>query len=301
MQKRPYSDAMSAQSPSTANGALTVGEKIREIRRLRGMTQHALAGEYITRSMMCRIESGSAHPSYATLCYLAETLSVPVLYFLDESVTLCDAQKLLYLPRIKEELAASHYKECVRLIDLYFDTVDDELALILSRALLETARKAVDSGNLDTALATLERLNAYCKQTVYDTSAIEASAAILSAIASNVQSPRYEIKESLYLTAMENSTSYDLYAYLTEQIELCRAPLYRTHLEARMAMKKKDYVTAMQTLTALEEKRLEKDMNAFLLFRIYTDLETCHKELSNFQSAYRYASKRISMLAAFHS
>ncbi len=286
---------------SNTKTAFSTGEKIREMRRLRGMTQHALAGEHITRSMMCRIENGSAHPSYATLCYLAETLNVPLLYFLDESVTLCDAQKLLYLPKMKEELAASHYKECVRLFDLHFDTVDDELALIMSYALLEVSRLSVTNGNLDSALTTLARLDGFCRQTVYDTSAIEASAAILHAIASNVQSPRYEIKEEFYRTAMENSTCYDLYTYLTEQTELCRAPLYRTHLEARTAMKKRDYVTAMRLLTSLEAQRLDKEMNAFLLFRIYTDLETCHKELSDFQSAYRYASKRISMLAAFHS
>lgn len=286
---------------SDVKNARTLGERIRDVRRMRGLTQNELAGEHITRSMMCRIENGSAHPSYATLCYLAETLCVPLLYFLDESVTLCDAQKLLHLPKIKEELTAGHYKECVRLFDMHFDSADDELALLMAHALLEIARQSVTNGNLDSALTTLTRLDGFCNQTVYDTSAIEASAAILRAIASNVQSPRYEIKEEFYRSSMESCTCYDLYTYLTEQTELCRAPLYRAHLEARASMKKRDYVTAMRALTALEERRLDKDMNAFLLFRIYTDLEACHKELSDYQSAYRYASKRISMLAAFHS
>jgi transcriptional regulator with XRE-family HTH domain len=46
------------------------------------MTQQELAGEYITRNMLSRIENGFALPSIPTLLYLAEKLGVPAGYLL---------------------------------------------------------------------------------------------------------------------------------------------------------------------------------------------------------------------------
>ncbi|MBR2366285.1 MAG: helix-turn-helix domain-containing protein [Oscillospiraceae bacterium] len=62
---------------------MTLGEKLRQLRRGLGMTQKELAGERITRNMLSQIESGTATPSMKTLQYLAERLGVSAASLMD--------------------------------------------------------------------------------------------------------------------------------------------------------------------------------------------------------------------------
>ena len=61
---------------------MTLGQKIREARQSKGMTQKELVGDYITRNMLSKIENDSAIPSVRTLEYLAGALGFPTGYFL---------------------------------------------------------------------------------------------------------------------------------------------------------------------------------------------------------------------------
>ena len=63
---------------------MTLGRRIREARIRQQLTQKDVVGEYMTRNMLSKIENGSATPSVKTLKYLAEALSVPVGYFVNE-------------------------------------------------------------------------------------------------------------------------------------------------------------------------------------------------------------------------
>ena len=57
--------------------SIPIGEKIKELRLLRKMTQQELVGDHITRNMLSKIENDSATPSVRTLEYLAGKLGVP--------------------------------------------------------------------------------------------------------------------------------------------------------------------------------------------------------------------------------
>ncbi|GGJ13780.1 hypothetical protein GCM10010885_23920 [Alicyclobacillus cellulosilyticus] len=63
----------------------TLGQKIREVRLQRGMTQADLGANLVTPSMISQIESDRAKPSFALLSELANRLGVPVDYFLTPS------------------------------------------------------------------------------------------------------------------------------------------------------------------------------------------------------------------------
>ena len=63
---------------------MNIGEKIKNTRKVRKITQSELAGTFMTRNMVSRIENGAAKPSLDTLIYIAEVLSVPPAYLLSD-------------------------------------------------------------------------------------------------------------------------------------------------------------------------------------------------------------------------
>lgn len=68
---------------------MKLGEKIRELRLKKQLTQREVAGDYMTRNMLSKLENGSAVPSVKTLEHLSRVLETPVSYFIDEEEGLC--------------------------------------------------------------------------------------------------------------------------------------------------------------------------------------------------------------------
>ena len=54
-----------------------LGQRIKEARLAKKMTQTEVVGSFITRNMLSQIESGTAVPSMKTLTYLAQVLELP--------------------------------------------------------------------------------------------------------------------------------------------------------------------------------------------------------------------------------
>ncbi len=54
-----------------------LGQRIKEARLAKKMTQTEVVGSFITRNMLSQIESGNAVPSMKTLTYLAKVLELP--------------------------------------------------------------------------------------------------------------------------------------------------------------------------------------------------------------------------------
>ncbi|MBG0968527.1 helix-turn-helix transcriptional regulator [Bacillus sp. SRB3LM] len=62
----------------------TLGEKIKALRKEKKLTQTALAGSELTKSMLSQIENGKATPSMKTLQYIAEKLECEMSFLLEE-------------------------------------------------------------------------------------------------------------------------------------------------------------------------------------------------------------------------
>ena len=54
---------------------MTLGQKLKQTRLARGMTQSQVVGDRITRNMLSQIENDLASPSVGTLEYLASVLN----------------------------------------------------------------------------------------------------------------------------------------------------------------------------------------------------------------------------------
>ena len=278
------------------------GEKIRELRKAKKMTQERLAGDRITRNMLCEIERGKATPSLDTLNYLAEALGVPAAFLLDGSESIAAYAKRESLAEIHRLYLSGQYGACFHLCEELPGEPDAEIALILSHCALEEGKRAFYRGNMETALVYFGEALTYAQKTIYPTDDVRASALLHAAISGNVASPRRDFDEAGYLTAAEHAAEAELYAYMSDKKGFAYTDTrLAAHAEARQLIRERRYREALPHLLALEARKSEEGVSAYFLFRLYSDMELCYREEQDFERAYKYASKRMTLLAAFQS
>ncbi len=280
---------------------MELGEKIRARRRDLKMTQSELAGEFVTRNMLSQIESGRATPSLSTLRYLAERLLLPVGYFFSEEDGFFYRKQQVF-PRLRDLFHAGSYAECLRLFEREIGACDDELGYMMAVCSYYCGEKAWKNGNLESALAYLASALDYAEETVYPTDWIKAGCRLMMPIALNVQAPLLEFNQNAYIDSLREAGCLDVFCYLTEREDYTfENTVYADHLAARRLLKGGHYVEALAALRRIEEQKGTEAVTAFLLFRLYADMEVCCRELGDYEGAYRYAGKRLTLLSAFAS
>ena len=278
---------------------MNIGEKIKSVRKARKITQSALAGEFLTRNMISRIENGTANPSLDTLVYIANALSVPPSYLLSDDSDLFFYEKREKIPAIYEAYTHGEYAYCIKKIKA-MAKVDDELALIMSKSCFELGRNSVLKGSLHTALEYFDECQKYMSMTRLPTDSISSLTALYRAVALNIQAPMLEFEEERYKDGFKNVFDYEFYKYVTQDYSYSYTdPIYKNHVEARRMMSLRKYSSALELLQSNADLIITSGYNALILFRLYTDIELCCKELRDFELAYKYANKRLSMLEGF--
>lgn len=281
---------------------MNLGEKIKTLRKERGMTQARLAGERITRNMLCEIEKGKATPSIDTLRHIAAELDVPPAFLLDEAEDVASYRKRLAMPRIRSLYLAGEYAECFRVCEALPGKPDDELCFLLAHCALAEGKRAFRSGNMETALVYFNEAKGYAEACVYPTEDILASVSLYAALSENVASPRRDFNEEAYRRHADNATSGELFAYMTDDAAYPYSNrLLAEHVRARQLLRERRYREALGPLLALEEYKADPRASAYFLFRLYSDMELCYREERNFELAYKYAAKRMNLLSAFQS
>ncbi len=280
---------------------MTLGQKIRALRKEKKMTQSVLAGTEITRNMLSRIESDDALPSIPTLLYLSERLRVPAGYFLSENASLLAYKKEEFMPTLKHYYSLGNYKEVIRLYRRDFDEADDELAFIVARSAVECAKDALHRGTVKTAVEYLSLAKEMKEKTAYADTRLDALITLITATVENIQMPKFALVSSHYEALSADTVWEELYRYLTDKTAgyTFRDPIFAAHVSAKAQLSAGKYKEALSALTALEEQKSTPGFSVLVLFRLYGDIEACYKELYNYEEAYRYASKRLSLLAAF--
>jgi tetratricopeptide (TPR) repeat protein len=136
--------------------ATTLGERVRRLRRERGLTQVDLAGSRFTKEYVSQIELGKTRPTARTLDWLAEQLGVDRQLLetgVPEAERLRDESRIA---RAESAIAANRYDEAVDcLADLEPRSADLRL-----RALLVEAWARMYLGELRESLAALDAARA---------------------------------------------------------------------------------------------------------------------------------------------
>jgi transcriptional regulator with XRE-family HTH domain len=280
---------------------MTVGEKIKQARLERKMTQSDLAGGAVTRNMLSAIESGKASPSLSTLEHIAATLELPLPYLLSGENDLTFYMKKERIGAIKNALASKNYNICISLVTK-LTALDDELYFILAQCYFALGETSIKNGSLSSAKKQLTLCREYCARTMYDTARYECMIPLYLAITENVNSPLLEFEESKFLALLGGTLDYEFYKYLTLDFTFSFTDLrYRTHMTAKQLIRERKYADALKLLLEIENTKSDYERNSYLMFCLYADLEICYKQLYDFESAYRFATKRISLMEGFNT
>lgn len=279
---------------------MTTGQKIKARRLELGYTQARVAGDRMTRNMISLIENGQCEPSLSTLSYLAEQLEIGAAYFLDEDSSSFLFDKERHIHDIRRAYKEKRFEFVLKSIEKIGQT-DDELAFLATTAAAELGHSCLKRGSLESAKVYFDRALDYADQTVYDTELIRTKLLLWSAIAKNIQSPRLHFEQEEYENRIDTMLESEFYLYFLGNTEHeYKIPVLALHARARALMRTRSYREAVALLQEAEKLAKEGDAyDAYVMLGVYSDLELCYKDCGDFENAYRYSTRRLSMAEWF--
>lgn len=104
----------------------TLGERIKNLRKQKGLTLQALAGDQLTKGMLSLIENNKANPSMESLAYIAKQLEVDRNELLEsmpnqELRSLLEKIEKLYTKELLSDELITKYKQIIRIIEPYIE------------------------------------------------------------------------------------------------------------------------------------------------------------------------------------
>ncbi|MBC1534020.1 helix-turn-helix domain-containing protein [Listeria seeligeri] len=131
----------------------TIGRALRDIRKIKGMTQNDIVTTNLTRSSIAKIETDKVNPSYGTITTFANQLGVSleeVLYY-QNNYMIPEKEKIIYEFR---NLRLSSYDNpiiiLIEKIDLYLEKYKD-IQIIELKAVLEASQIFTLTDNVELA------------------------------------------------------------------------------------------------------------------------------------------------------
>lgn len=287
---------------------MNIGEKIRDLRVSKLMTQSELAGTRITRNMLSCIENGTAQPSLPTLLYIAGRLNVPAGFLLAEEGDERVYRKMNSLANIKRAYTAGDWQGCRSLCLSACPEPDDEINLLLAECDAEIAVQEFERGRLRFSCRFFDEAISYAEKTVYRTDYIPARASVyfrfMQRISATLYSDLLDEEQKLpvadtsefaaYVTALEELDQSDRSA-ADRFLAAHREPsFFAQHLKIKLEMLAGEYASAGNALQRL--LRGDKPLTKIELYTVFSELEICCRETEDFKGAYSYANEKIRLL-----
>ena len=285
---------------------MTLGQKLKQTRLARGMTQSQVVGDRITRNMLSQIENDLASPSVGTLEYLASVLNVRLSWLLADEQEEAEAGRT---QRLRELLKSGEYAACLELAPEH--APDDEQALLLALAAAQCALHALEAerfaaaqqlarqalswneaslyGHAQVRLEMLRVLARCAEQTDGDAEA--AFAAYRAAYTELQPAVPYHLCMARYQLIQEHlpAAEHEIWS-ISDLPEASRAEYLI--LRGRLACKKEQYETAAEYLRQADAlgplpKLLEREL--------CQSMELASRELQDYKTAYEYAARQLKL------
>ena len=286
---------------------MNIGEKIRELRVAKLMTQAELAGTHITRNMLSCIENGSANPSLSTILYIAGRLNVPAGFLLAEEGDEIVYRKMNSFANIKRAYMARDWRGCRSLCLSGCPQADDEISLLLADCDAGIAAEEFWHGRLRSSCRFFDEALSYAEKSVYQTGHIEAQARVffryMQRISPTLYSDMLDEERSLtvrydhpfahYTDALEAMDRGDLKSAEAVLTDLDPKLFFACHLRVRLMMESGAFADAKEELLKL--LNAEEPLNEISLYTVLGELEICCRETDDYKGAYTYASDKVQL------
>ena len=277
---------------------MTLGQKIRQTRLARGLTQKELAGEQITRNMLSQIEHDAAQPSMRTLEYLAAMLNVDAGWLLSGEDGGGAADRLASARALLRE---GQWRACWELLHEDAAQAGDEELLILSRAAMQLAWEHLGREEFDDALALAQEAAECDARGLYSDPALQAAALELAARVAlarrqdaDAQAEAYRRQhlrqqaEARYHLAQEHIQAAEKEIWSISELPEAQQTEYLL-LRGRIALRKEQFENALLYLQQAEQTG---GASRYLLRELYASMEQCCREREDFKGAYEYATRQ---------
>ncbi len=280
---------------------LELGKKIKNERKRLHLTQSELCGDYLTRNMLSRIETGSANPSLETLEYIASRLGVSAGYLISDEDSEDDLKYRRLLSMIKSEYENGNYSLCLD----YLEAIPEKNSEAESLYVLAKHSLAIELlylGQLKKALSLFEEValmktslswvsreshlyRTYIKRFLSDPDQSGEGGIISSLCAISSSSsdliPMFRVIELLDRSGTEAAqTLLSVTSFSNSS--------YRCFAEAHIAMKNGDYESARIKTNECMGYTLDPIMKTMC----YSVLEKSSAELKDYEKAYAYSQRR---------
>lgn len=287
---------------------MNIGEKIRELRVAKLMTQSELAGSHITRNMLSCIENGTAQPSLSTILYIAGRLNVPAGFLLAEQGDEIVYRKMNSLANIKSAYTAGDVWGCRSLCLSGCPNPDDEICLLLADCDAGIAAEEFWKGRLHSACRFFDEALDYAEKTVYHTEHVEAQARIyfryMRRISPTLYSDvldeekplmvQFESPFSSYVSALE-AFEEGRRGFVESYLEnVDQESFFARHIRICLLMEEQRFPEAKSLLLAMLNS--EEPLNEIILYTVLCELEICCRETEDFKGAYTYANEKMMLL-----
>ena len=274
---------------------MSIGVKIKTLRKRRGITQNELADGIVSRSMLSRIESGTAEPSVGSLKAIAERLDVSPGFLLEDDESLLPAERALYTKLVFDKLNSRDYKSCLELLlktDLHTKNdftgvyvhcafsvaIDDFLCGNFSNSLklLETVKETLPSVSIPLLTVTAESVS-LIETVINNITVIDEVPSLID------EAPDFNFEHSVFffmLKLLRAGRHNDCSIFL----EVCNlAPCFTEYIKAQMLIKDYKFIDSIIILKGLTAK---SNIPLYLKLLCYRSMENCCKLCEDYKGAY---------------
>lgn len=288
---------------------MTLGQKVKEARITKQMTQRELAGDFITRNMLSQIENDNATPSIKTIEYIASVLDKPISYFMNDD----NSNQVSIIQELLVQYKAKKYYECMKLIetslqDNLTDSVDDDLIKdIYVNCCLKAATLYKDSGHYKMAHETLNKVFKIKSEADIDTRlSLYKSYLLMSEIygyLNNLEQCKFYFKKSIdlydQLTLSHNMQKCHLsfleneYEQVIENVDLLDVNQLtdsdkgRYYLLTALSYYKQDSFSLALPFYEKAIPYYKENDNTHILTLVYEHLSRCYYHIEDYKKAYQ--------------
>ena len=280
-----------------------LGRKIKEQRKNKKLTQQALCGSDLNRSMLSQIENGLARPSVDTLLFLCKKLEIPLSYLMCESKKEeAQYKRMQTIEEIRSLYGGGQYRKCTVLCRTEIEG-DVEIAYILSQCEIMLAGACLKRAALTSAVRHITAAEIAVQDASYGREEIRSQCSFFYMLMDAIENQKIPEMDVILKSVSSADTSFTLYLSLLSHTEYSpnsvsaslaaqlQEEVYRSYLLARIHIEKEDYANAYQLLRSVGLH----SPGFFTEFFALRDMEYCCQKIENYKEAYDLAKKRLSL------